>query len=121
MGGSVNLEFPQSCSLRRNQRGVRWTVGAFSERVVRDAKTGAEKVLADLDAELKRAQDAKELSSALGRLPDAFTIVFRHIDIASWFAGAGGVLIAVAVLLTLWWNRVRPAPPATGRRAVTDP
>src|SRR5512146_2113107 len=60
-----------------------------------------------------RAQDAKELSSALSRLPDAFTIVFRHIDIASWFAGAGGLLIAIAVLLSLWWNRSRqPARPA---------
>jgi Ca-activated chloride channel homolog len=59
-----------------------------------------------------RAQDAKELSSALSRLPDAFTIVFRHVDIASWFAGAGGLLIAIAVLLSLWWNRSRQPRPA---------
>jgi Ca-activated chloride channel family protein len=63
-----------------------------------------------------RAQDANQLSSALNRLPDAFTIVFRHIDIASWFAGAGGLLVALAVLLSLWWNRLKAAGPgsATG-------
>lgn len=61
-----------------------------------------------------RAQDAKQLSNALSRLPDAFTVVFRHVDIASWFAGAGGLLIAVAVLLSLWWNRSRHARPAGG-------
>jgi Ca-activated chloride channel homolog len=69
-----------------------------------------------------RAQDANQLTNALNKLPDAFTIVFRHIDIASWFAGAGGLLIALAVLLSLWWNRARrPATSGTGRRAVTDP
>ncbi|TVZ06996.1 VWA domain-containing protein [Trebonia kvetii] len=69
-----------------------------------------------------RAQDARELSSALNRLPDAFTIVQRHIDIASWFAGAGGLLIALAVLLSLWWNRSRrPGPADNARPAVTDP
>jgi Ca-activated chloride channel family protein len=69
-----------------------------------------------------RAQDASQLSTALNRLPDAFTIVHRHIDIASWFAGAGGLLIAVAVLLSLWWNRSRqPGPAGTGRPEVTDP
>ena len=63
-----------------------------------------------------RAQDASELSSALSRLPDAFTIVFRHIDIASWFAGAGGLFIALAVLLSLWWNRSRrPVRAGQGR------
>jgi Ca-activated chloride channel homolog len=64
-----------------------------------------------------RAQDASQLNSALDKLPDAFTIVRKHIDIASWFAGGGGLLIAVAVLLSLWWNRTRrPA----GRPVVTD-
>jgi Ca-activated chloride channel family protein len=69
-----------------------------------------------------RAQDADQLSNALNRLPDAFTIVFRHIDIASWFAGAGGLLVALAVLLSLWWNRSRRPGPARSRpTAVTDP
>lgn len=54
-----------------------------------------------------RAQDASQLSSALDKLPAAFTIVHKHIDIAALFAALGGLLIAAAVALSLWWNRVR--------------
>ena len=66
-----------------------------------------------------RAQDADQLSRALAKLPAAFTIVRKHIDIASGFAAGGGLLIAAAVALSLWWNRTqrRPAPghgPGTG-------
>jgi Ca-activated chloride channel homolog len=59
-----------------------------------------------------RAQDADQLSRALAKLPAAFTIVRKHIDIASWFAAGGGLLIAAAVALSLWWNRTQrmPAP-----------
>ena len=59
-----------------------------------------------------RAQDADQLSGALAKLPAAFTIVRKHIDIASAFAAGGGLLIAAAVALSLWWNRTRrmPAP-----------
>jgi len=58
-----------------------------------------------------RAQDADQLATALARLPDAFTIVRKHIDIASWFAAGGGLLIVAAVALSLWWNRTRRVPP----------
>ena len=54
-----------------------------------------------------RAQDANQLNSALAKLPAAFTIVHKHVDIAAAFAALGGLLIAVAVALSLWWNRVR--------------
>jgi Ca-activated chloride channel family protein len=54
-----------------------------------------------------RAQDAGQLSRALAKLPAAFTIVRKHLDLAAWFAGAGGLLIAAAVALSLWWNRTR--------------
>ena len=59
-----------------------------------------------------RAQNADQLSKALAKLPAAFTIVHKHIDIASAFAAGGGLLIAAAVALSLWWNRTRrrPAP-----------
>ncbi|MFZ0003894.1 MAG: hypothetical protein WAK76_30725, partial [Trebonia sp.] len=57
-----------------------------------------------------RAQDANQLSSALDHLPAAFTIVRKHLDLAAWFAGGGGLLIAAAVALSLWWNRTRRAP-----------
>src|SRR5215475_13552226 len=60
-----------------------------------------------------RAQDAAQLSQTLAKLPAAFTIVRKHIDLASWFAVGGGLLIAAAVALSLWWNRTQrvPAPP----------
>ncbi|HEY7199715.1 MAG TPA: VWA domain-containing protein [Candidatus Dormibacteraeota bacterium] len=62
-----------------------------------------------------RAEDANQLATALAKLPDAFTIVRKHIDIASWFAAGGGLLIVAAVGLSLWWNRTRrmPAPATT--------
>ena len=64
-----------------------------------------------------RAQDAGQLSRALARLPAAFTVVTRHVDIAAGFAAAGGLLIAVAVALSLWWNRVRRPVPRPGPAA----
>ncbi len=59
-----------------------------------------------------RAQDASQLSSALAKLPAAFTIVHKQVDIAAAFAALGGLLIAVAVALSLWWNRRRSLAPA---------
>ncbi len=56
-----------------------------------------------------RAQDAGQLATALARLPAAFTIIRKHIDLASVFAVGGGLLIAAAVALSLWWNRARLA------------
>src|SRR5580704_2373249 len=58
-----------------------------------------------------RAQDSGQLATALARLPAAFTVVRKHMDIASWFAAGGGLLIAAAVALSLWWNRTRRLPP----------
>jgi Ca-activated chloride channel homolog len=60
-----------------------------------------------------RAQDAVQLSRALAKLPAAFTIARKHIDLASWFAAGGGLLIAAAVALSLWWNRTRRPPART--------
>ena len=54
-----------------------------------------------------KAESADQLQGALGDLPSHVTVVRKHVDIASWFAGAGGLLVAVAVGLSLWWNRVR--------------
>jgi Ca-activated chloride channel family protein len=56
-----------------------------------------------------RAESAEQLQEALGDLPSQVTVVNKHVDIASWFAGAGGLLIATALGLSLWWNRVRRA------------
>jgi Ca-activated chloride channel family protein len=57
--------------------------------------------------EYYRAESADQLQEALGDLPSQVTVVKKHVDIASWFAGGGGLLVAVAVGLSLWWNRVR--------------
>jgi Ca-activated chloride channel family protein len=57
-----------------------------------------------------RAQDHGQLSRALAHLPAAFTIVRKHVDLAAWFAAGGGLLIATAVALSLWWNRTRRRP-----------
>ena len=56
-----------------------------------------------------RAQDSGQLSTALAKLPAAFTIVRKHLDLANWFAGGGGLLIATAMALSLWWNQARRA------------
>jgi len=54
-----------------------------------------------------RAASASQLSNALAKLPDAFTIVRKQTDIAAGFALLGGLLIALAVGLSLRWSRVR--------------
>jgi Ca-activated chloride channel family protein len=54
-----------------------------------------------------RAQDAGALSEAMADLPSHVTIATEKVDLASWFALAGGLLLAAAVGLSLWWNRVR--------------
>jgi Ca-activated chloride channel family protein len=61
-----------------------------------------------------RAQNAGQLQDALANLPGNFTIIHKRLDIAAWFAGAGGLLIATALALSLWWNRTR-RPPAPAR------
>ena len=55
-----------------------------------------------------RAENADQLQQALGDLPRHVTIANKHVDIASWFAGAGGLLVVAALALSLWWNRPRP-------------
>src|SRR5207248_2034527 len=57
-----------------------------------------------------RAQNADQLKAALGDLSGTFTIIRMHLDIAAWFAGFGGLLIAAALALSLWWNRTRQPP-----------
>ncbi|HJY45901.1 MAG TPA: VWA domain-containing protein [Propionibacteriaceae bacterium] len=54
-----------------------------------------------------KAESADQLQEALGDLPSQVTVVHKHVDIASWFAGAGGLLVALALGLSLWWNRLR--------------
>ncbi len=65
-----------------------------------------------------RAESSDQLADALGDLPSHVTVVRKNVDVASWFAGGGGLLVALALGLSLWWNRVRtprPASPASPR------
>ena len=59
-----------------------------------------------------RAENADQLQDALAELPRTITVTHENIDIAHWFAGIGGLLIATAIGLSLWWNRVRRVPVA---------
>ena len=61
-----------------------------------------------------RATNADELKSALDSLPSRFSLVRQQVDLAEWFAAAGGLLVAVAVGLALWQGRVRS--PSSGPR-----
>jgi len=58
------------------------------------------------------AKDAGQLQNALADLPRAITVTHEHRELAAWFAVFGGLLIAAAVALSLWWNRVRHVPSA---------
>src|SRR5215831_14108111 len=86
-------------------------IGGHNPLVADDA--ALKRIAATTGATFYRAQDAGQLQDALANLPGAFTIIHKHLDIAAWFAGVGGLLIATAVALSLWWNRTRrPLAPA---------
>jgi Ca-activated chloride channel family protein len=57
-----------------------------------------------------RAENADQLADALGDLPSHVTVVRKDVDVASWFAGAGGLLVVLALGLSLWWDRARTVP-----------
>ncbi len=73
-----------------------------------------------------KAQNVGQLEHAFRNLPASITVIRQSRDIASLFAGAGGLLIAAAVALSLWWSRPKeqkgpidnasPAPPSRGGR-----
>ncbi len=79
--------------------------GGRSPRVIDEATLQA--VAEITGGQYYKAESADQLQVALSDLPSQVTVVRKHVDIASWFAGAGGLLVAVAVGLSLWWNRVR--------------
>jgi Ca-activated chloride channel family protein len=70
-----------------------------------------------------RAVDAGQLDSALKDLPSTITVAHRHSDVSHTFAAIGGLLVALAIGLSLWWNRVRQgrgdAPVSPARRVVS--
>ncbi len=93
--------------------GGGWGGGGRSPRVIDEDTLQA--IAETTGGQYYKAESADQLQKALGDLPSQVTVVKKHIDIASWFAGAGGLLVAVALGLSLWWNRARnPAPGAGG-------
>lgn len=62
-----------------------------------------------------KAQSADQLQGALADLPRTITVTHQDKDLAAWFSGLGGLLIAAAVGLSLWWNRVRHVPSGASR------
>jgi Ca-activated chloride channel homolog len=69
-----------------------------------------QKVAATTGGTYYRAQNAGRLQHALADLRSHITVTHKHADVAHWFAGIGGLLVAVAIALSLWWNRIRRAP-----------
>ncbi len=93
--------------------------GGFGGRNPLVADYGALRQIASITGgKFYRAQNADQLKAALGNLSGTFTIIREHLDIAAWFAGFGGLVIAAALALSLWWNRTRqPSGRPTGREA----
>jgi Ca-activated chloride channel homolog len=126
---------PQTAARQAATRGVRvFTIGFGTSRPASLACSGTQfggfgiggpgggfrggvPLIADYDAlrqiagatggKFYRAENADQLKAALGNLSGTFTVTREHRDIAAWFAGFGGLLIAVALALSLWWNRTR--------------
>ena len=84
--------------------------GGFGGRNPLVADYGALQQIAGITGgKFYRAQNADQLKAALGNLSGRFTIIREHLDLAAWFAGFGGLFIAAALALSLWWNRTRPS------------
>lgn len=64
-----------------------------------------------------RAESADELQKALADLPRTITVAHKKVDVADAFAGVGGLFVASAIGLSLWWNRVRTVPGQASRAA----
>jgi Ca-activated chloride channel homolog len=92
--------------------------GGFGGRSPLVADYGAlQQIAAITSGKFYRAQNADELKAALGNLSGTFRLIREHLDVAAWFAGIGGLFVAVALALSLWWNRTRrPSGRAAGQQ-----
>lgn len=70
-------------------------------------EAGLQAVAETTGGQYYRAESAGQLQEALGDLPSHVTVAKKQVDMASWFAGAGGLLVAAALGLSLWFNRIR--------------
>jgi Ca-activated chloride channel homolog len=108
----INSGFGGAGGLRRFDRGGRNPL-TLDEAALRQ-------IASTTGGTYYRAQNAGQLTDVLDKLPASFSLVTKHEDIAAWFAGAGGLIIAVAVGLSMWWSRTRhgPARPDNARSAL---
>jgi Ca-activated chloride channel family protein len=96
---------PMVCS---NSQFGGFGMGGFGGRRPLVADYGTLRQIASITGgKFYRAQNADQLKAALGNLSGTFTTVREHLDVAAWFAGFGGLFIAAALALSMWWNRTR--------------
>jgi Ca-activated chloride channel family protein len=88
-------------------RGGGWGGGRGGRSPLVIDEEGLQTVAEITGGQYYRAEGAVQLQDALADLPSHVTVAKKRVDIASWFAGAGGLLVAAALGLSLWWNRVR--------------
>jgi len=88
--------------------GGRWGGGRNPRVIDEDA---LQAVAEATGGQYYKAESAAQLQEALGDLPSQVTVAKMNVDVASWFAGAGGLLVTLALGLSLWWNRVRTSRP----------
>jgi len=93
-------------------RGGGWGGGRGGRSPLVIDEEGLQTVAEITGGQYYRAEGAVQLQDALADLPSQVTVAKKRVDIASWFAGAGGLLVAAALGLSLWWNRVRGPLPA---------
>lgn len=64
-----------------------------------------------------RAQDAEQLSDTLRDLPGNVEVQREDVEVTVWFVLAATLLVALAVLLSLRWNRSSSVPVVSASRA----
>lgn len=118
IGFGTTTPAPAACDPSQTRRfpgGGGFGGGGFRDRNPFVIDEGALQQVATITgARYYRAQSAGQLQGALSDLPRHITVTHKHADIADWFAGIGGLLVAVAMGLSLWWNRVRRAAARQG-------
>lgn len=93
----------------RNGGGGGWNGGRNGRSPLIIDEPALRSVAETTGGQYYRAESADQLQKALADLPSHVTVTTEHVDIASWFAVVGGVLVSTALGLSMWWNRVRSA------------
>lgn len=89
---------------RQRNGGGGFGAGARRRFLVTDEPT-LKAVSAMTGGKFYKAQDAKQLKSVFANLPRDVTLQKRKIELSAGFAAFGALLTAVAIFLSLRWNR----------------